>query len=173
VRKWVWGIRVGFLAVAAVLLVGAVQMRREYEGEARSLHEISGLTSQNERVRLQLDEADQLWEVSTTLTPYCSWGDDRPVRWRLSRTASGFSKHGEELRVHSPGEVTLGNGHRERAHFTLHARVAGDELDGVIRVFSRFGRDGERRWVCDTGPVLFAAGEDAGHRLVKAMGLAR
>jgi hypothetical protein len=191
VRRWVWGIRVGFLAVAAVLLVGAVQMRREYEDgldhdiapdavpESKVLQAVPGVTGQGKAIDVDFDAAGRPRQVYTTYTTWCSMGYELDHGWLASDGGGDrFEWEGDRLRVRTEETEVFAaedGGDRLRKIVTMRARVSGDrQVDGVIRGIWHYtsprGRPVAR---CDSGPVAFAAGGDARRRLAKAMGLAR
>lgn len=163
-RKYVWIVRVVFLAVSALLLVGAVQLRREHE-QGTDLRPVYGLTSQGEKIEVALDGEGRPRKLDMMLWTRCSDGEDFALPWFAHEDRASFHWSGERLRVRESGRRAYPDQWEARFDLTLRARISPDDaFEGYASGTWRWIHRRRGTTTCRSRTVEFASAEH-GRRL--------
>jgi hypothetical protein len=161
-------VRIGFLLLSAVLLVAALQVRRDADAESASpqIERLSGMTGQRQAIAFSVDHRGRPRFPTTRIWAKCPGNQEYPTDWAPTDGAVQFRRQGERLFVREDGTFADANGWRNfAASMTAHVRQA--RVEGFVRAVWRFERDGHAYTACDSGYVPFATGEGAASRLAR------
>jgi hypothetical protein len=165
VRRTAWTIRVAFLLVSALLLVAAVQVRRDSEATVPELARLSGVTGQRQPISFQVNHDGQPEAFATTLWSQCP-GDEYRTNWAPADGAPvRFRWTGRWMTVREESSFTYEDGVHGSVVSGMTAEARNGRIEGFARSVWRFERDGTEYMACDSGFVPFAAGPHAGSRV--------
>ena len=158
-RKYVWIIRLVFLAALALLLVGAVQLRREHE-QGTDLRPVYGSTSQGEKIEFALDGEGRPRKLDVLLGTRCSDGERFAVHWFAHEDRARFQWAGERLRVRQSGRRPYPDQRDARFDLTLRARISPDDaLEGYATGTWRWLHPRWGTTTCRSRAVEFASAD--------------
>jgi hypothetical protein len=168
VPRLIW-IRISLLLVCAVLLVVAVQVRRDYEaeGDAPRGKRLTGVTGQRQTISFGVDERGRPRFLATRIWAQCPGWPEQGVDWAPMGAIPAIRWAYDPLRVRQDKSLTYDNGERGFMSTTLEGRSVGGRIEGSMRSVWRFERHGAEYMVCDSGYVPFVAGADAEARLAR------
>jgi hypothetical protein len=161
-------VRIGFLLLSAVLLVAALQVRRDADAESSGPQgdRLTGMTGQRQTIAFGVDERGRPRFLTTRIWAQCPGTQEYATDWAPREGPVPFRWQGEWLFVRKDGSSTDVNGTRF-ASTTMTAHVRQGQVEGFVRAVWRFERDGRAYTACDSGYVPFAAGERAASRLAR------
>jgi hypothetical protein len=161
-------VRIGFLLLSAVLLVAALQVRRDADAESAGPQDerLTGMTGQRQAIAFSVDEGGRPRFPTTRIWAQCPGNQEYPTDWAPTDGAVQFRRQGEWLFVREYGSFADANGARSFAtSMTAHVRQA--RVEGFVRSVWDFRPDGHASTACDSGYVPFATGEGAASRLAR------
>ena len=161
-------VRIGFLSLSAVLLLAALQVRRD--GDAQSagprIERLAGMTGQRQAIAFSVDERGRPQFPITRIWAHCPGNQEYRTDWAPKRGAVKFRRQGEWLFVRETATFADAKGWSNfAASMTAHVRQA--RVEGFVRAVWRFERNGHASTACDSGYVPFATGEGAASRLAR------
>lgn len=162
-------VRIGFLLLSALLLVAALQVRRDADAESAGPQgeALTGMTGQRQTITFGVDERGRPRFLTTRIWAQCPGTQEYPTDWTPRDAVVPFRRQGEWLFVQTDGSFTDANGARRFATTTMTAHVRQGRVEGFVRAVWHFERDGRASTACDSGYVPFATGEGAASRLAR------
>jgi hypothetical protein len=161
-------IRIGFLLLSAVLLVAALQVRRDADAQSAGpqIERLTGITGQRQAIAFSVDERGRPRFPTTRIWAQCPGNQEYPTDWAPTDGAVKVRRQGGWLFVREYGSSTDANGARGFA-ITMTAHVRQARVEGFVRAVWDFRPNGHAFTACDSGYVPFATGEGAASQLAR------
>jgi hypothetical protein len=173
VRTYAWIARIAFLGVAAILLVGAVQVRREHQsgGDVRlpRFERVAGVMSTDGRVEFWLGADGLPRRLGLHVKMTCA-DRDRTMNWTwVNRPGARLRREGAWFELRHAGPRRYPDGWRGTSHLSMrlrvpHAKLLVGTLNGQFHYGTRDGRRVDCFWA-----GAFAAGRCSRHDLERVL----
>jgi hypothetical protein len=161
-------VRIGFLLLSGVLLVAAVQVRRDADAQSAGpqIERLTGMTGQRQAIAFSVDERGRPQFPITRIWAQCPGNQEYPTDWAPTDGAVKVRRQGEWLFVREYGSSTDAKGARGFG-ITMTAHLRQARVEGFVRAVWDFQPDGHASTACDSGYVPFATGEGAASQLAR------
>jgi hypothetical protein len=130
---------------------------------------LDGETGQGRDLELELDGSGKPVALSTSFTTVCRGGRRWTIDWAPREGDAVFERKGDRFTVEEIVESPEADGGISSIGAVMSGHVGDGRAGGQLRLVARVHRGGREVQACDSGPLRWAAGADAGRRIEEAL----